>query len=353
MAFTAYQPNKISARRKIQNSDDHFDRFFAPYQNENQTTNQKKETTMNPLTHLKKTRILRIIFLSLGAIFALVTAAHAQNLYISTQIPGGSHVIYEYTPSGVQSTYTSGVTNPRGLAFDSIGNLFATTAHDAGPIEIGKVLKYNLRNHVSTFGSAAKFFFEGLAIDIAGNVYVLANDDTSPTGASTIFQFTPSGERIVFGSLPSQGWGLAFDSGGNLYAAQGPVNFGGDPTIYKFAPDGTRTVFAGPDKFATGEYPVGLAFDSDGNLFVSIETFGNPGADSIVYFTPTGVGSTFATGLTFPRGLAFDSSGNLFVAEANAIPDGDILKFPPGGGSPTVFASGFGRPEFLTFGPPR
>ena len=102
-----------------------------------------------------------------------------------------------------------------------------------------------------------------------------------------------------------------------------------------------------------GESPVGLAFDSSGNLFVSIETFSDPGADSIVYFTPMGVKNTFATGLTFPRGLAFDSSGNLFVAEANAIPDGDILKFPPGGGSPTVFASGFGRPEFLTFGPPR
>ena len=98
---------------------------------------------------------------------------------------------------------------------------------------------------------------------------------------------------------------------------------------------------------------MGLAFDSSGNLFVSIETFTDPGADSIVYFTPMGVKSTFATGLTFPRGLAFDSSGNLFVAEANAIPEGDILKFSPGGGSPTVFASGFGRPEFLTFGPPR
>ncbi len=98
---------------------------------------------------------------------------------------------------------------------------------------------------------------------------------------------------------------------------------------------------------------MGLAFDSSGNLFVSIETFSDPGADSIVYFTPMGVKSTFATDLTFPRGLAFDSSGRLFVAEANAIPDGRILWFPPGGGSPTVFASGFGRPEFLTFGPPR
>src|SRR5205823_12949971 len=163
--------------------------------NNNKPASTKKGTTMNPLTHFRKIRILPL--LSLGSIFALVTAAHAQNLYVSANVPGGSHVIFEYTLTGTQSTYATGLDNPRGLAFDSIGNLFATTAHEAGNIEIAKVLKFNLRNHVSTRGSAAKFFFEGLAIDIAGNVYVLANDDTSPTGASTIFEFTPSGERIV------------------------------------------------------------------------------------------------------------------------------------------------------------
>jgi len=303
---------------------------------------------MNLLTHFRKIRVLRNIFLSLSAILALAITAHAQNLYVSANAPGGNHKIFEFTPSGVQSIYASGLDNPRGLAFDRIGNLFVTTAHEAGHMEIGRVLKFNLRNHVSTAGSAAEFFFEGLAIDIAGNAYVMANDDTSPTLASTIFKFTPNGDRIMFGSLPSQGWGLAFDSAGNLYAADG-----GDQTIYEFAPNGTRTVFVGPSAFAEGESPVGVAFDSNGNLFVSIETFSDPGADSIVYFTPIGVKSTFATGLTFPRGLAFDSSGNLFVAEANAIPDGDILKFPPGGGPPTVFASGFGRPEFLAFGLPR
>jgi sugar lactone lactonase YvrE len=310
---------------------------------------KKERKTMKPLTHFKKTKVLRNIFLSLGAIFALVTAAHAQNLYVSAQFPG-SHKIFEFTPEGVQSTYASGLLFPRGLAFDSIGNLFAAETVVPGDrdLAIGRVLKFNLRNKVSTAGSAVNFFFEGLAVDIAGNAYVMANDQTSPTGASTIFKFTPDGERIVFGSVPSQGWGLAFDSAGNLYAADG-----GAQTIYKFAPNGTRTVFVGPSAFAEGESPVGLAFDSSGNLFVSIETFSDPGADSIVYFTPTGVESTVATGLTFPRGLAFDSSGNLFVAEANAIPDGDILRFPPGGGPPTVFASGFGRPEFLTFGPPR
>jgi DNA-binding beta-propeller fold protein YncE len=304
---------------------------------------------MNLLTHLKKIRILPL--LSLGAIFALVTATHAQNLYVSVQVRP-SHAILQFTPDGTPSTYASGLLFPRGLAFDSIGNLFAaeTVAPGFRDLLIGRVLKFNVRNHVSTVGSAVNFFFEGLAVDIAGNAYVMANDLTSPTGASTIFKFTPDGERIVFGSVPSQGWGLAFDSAGNLYAADG-----GAQTIYKFAPNGTRTLFAGPSEFNEGENPVGLAFDSSGNLFVSIETFSDPGADSIVYFTPMGVKNPFATGLTTPRGLAFDSSGNLFVAEAGVpeIPGGDILKFSPDGASRMVFASGFGRPEFLTFGPPR
>jgi DNA-binding beta-propeller fold protein YncE len=266
---------------------------------------KEKGKTMNPLTHFKKVQILRNLLLGLGVIFMLAITAHAQNLYVSAQRPGalGGHAILEFTPSGVQSTYASGLLFPRGLGFDSISNLFAahTVVPDDTDIEIGRVLKFNLRNKVSTVGSATHFFFEGLAIDIAGNAYVLANDDRSPTLASTIFKFTPSGERIIFGSIPGQGWGLAFDSAGNLYAADG-----GSQTIYKFAPNGTRTVFAGPTAFAPGAYPVGLAFDSSGNLFVSTECFCDPGNDTILKFT-AGVPSTFATGLTFPRGLAFEN----------------------------------------------
>jgi hypothetical protein len=298
---------------------------------------------MNPLTYFKRKRILPL--LSLGAIFGLAITAHAQDLYVSANYPGGDHKVFEFTPSGVQSIYASGLNNPRGVAFDSIGNLFATTAHDAGEIEIGKVLKFNLRNHVSTFGSAAKFFFEGLAIDIGGNVYVMADDDTSPAQAGTIFKFTPDGERLVFGSIPGQGFGLAFDSAGNLYAADA-----GDLAIYKFAPDGTRSIFVGPSAFAPETGPVGLAFDGANNLFVSTE--GDPGNDTVLAFTPNGIESTFAMGLNDPKGLAFDSPGNLFVAEANPPPTGDILKITPEG-IRTVFASDFGRPEFLTFGPPR
>ena len=309
-----------------------------------------------------KTKIFRNILLSLGAIFALVTTAPAQNLYVSANRPQslGGHAILEFTPDGTQSTYAAGLDNPRGLAFDSIGNLLVAHNPEPDNIVIGRALRFDLRNHVSTVGSAANFTFIGLAIDIAGNAYVMATDELSPTGAGTIFEFTPDGERIVFGSVPGTtpgnllqaSQGLVFDSAGNLYAADA-----GAQTIYKFAPDGTRNVFVGPNAFAPGAYPSGLTFDSSGNLFVSTECFApffcEPGSDTILKFAPTGAESTFAIGLTTPRGMAFDSLGNLFVAEANPIPDGDIKEFGPDGSFLKVFASGFGRPEYLTFGPPR
>jgi sugar lactone lactonase YvrE len=311
-----------------------------------------------------KTKIFLNIFLSLSAIFALAITAHAQNLYVTQ--PGK---ILEYTPSGVQSTFATGLSDAQGLAFDSIGNLFAAETvfpgHNEFHIEFGRVLKYNLNNQVSTFGTVSEgcaqfgsdVFLEGLATDVAGNAYVLATLDTEciDTAPGTIFEFTPSGERIVFGSVPgipnntSANFGLAFDGAGNLYATAT-----GAQTIYKFAPNGARTVFVGPSAFAPGTRPKGLTFDSSGNLFVSTECdLCAPGSDTILKFTPTGAESTCATGLTNPRGLAFDSSGNLFVAETNPAPDGDILEFATCGGTPTVFAPGLNRPRFLTFGPPR
>jgi DNA-binding beta-propeller fold protein YncE len=315
----------------------------------------EKEKIMNLLTHFRKILILPL--LSLGVIFALATSAHAQNLYISVNgAICGRHCsdvsgsISEYTPAGMQITIASGLARPRGLAFDSSGNLFAAVNYFAPPNQRhGRILKFPPLGHQSVLGNVALSIIEGLVTDSEGNTFAMAQSASRTIGdVSNIYKFAPDGTRTLFGSVGIGGFDLALDSAGNLYAAVAD-----EQTIYKFTTNGTRSVFAGPSEFAEGEFPVGLAFDSSGNLFVSIETFTDPGADSIVYFTPMGVKSTFATGLTTPRGLAFDGSGYLFVAESNPAPDGDILKFAPGGGAPTVFASGIDLPEFLAFGPPR
>lgn len=307
-----------------------------------------------------KTKILRNILLSLGVFFALAITAHAQNLYVSVngavcgfQCSDFTGSISEYTPTGMQSTFASSLPRPRGLAFDSSGNLFAAVTR-AGPprgFPNGRILKFPPLGQQSVLGNVAQSFLEKVVTDSGGNTFAIAQDAKLGLFApSTIYKFAPDGTRSIFGSIPGQGNGLAFDSAGNLFAADGGAA-GISPSIYKFTSHGTRTVFVGPSAFADGTGPIDLAFDSAGNLFVSTE--GDPGNDTILEFTPDGMESTFATGLTNPRGLAFKKSGNLFVVEENPAPDGDILKFAPGGGAPTVFASGIDSPEYLAFGPPR
>src|SRR5260370_24909500 len=91
------------------------------------------------------------------------------------------------------------------------------------------------------------------------------------------------GGCLVFVNIGlNSGEGLAFDSVGNLYAA----NFN---TIEKFTPGGVGSVFA-----STGlNGPFGLAFYSAGNLYAA-----NSGNNTIEKFTPVGFGSVFAyTGL--------------------------------------------------------
>lgn len=227
----------------------------------------------------------------------------------------------------------------------------------------GTIVKITPAGAKSTFASlSGNFWVQGLAFDSAGNLYAMAENQSDPNLASTIFKFTRNGVQSTFGTVPGQGFGLAFDSAGNLFAADAGLADTTGRTIWKFAPDGTRTVFADSSKFPTNNGPIGLAFDRFGNLFASTESgsFNDP-SNVVLKFTPTGVVSTFASGLAhYPRGLAFDSNNNLFVAEVGENPSnppgdpGDILRFQPNGRE-AVFASNIvpggdnSGPEFLVF----
>ena len=164
----------------------------------------------------------------------------------------------------------------------------------------------------------------------AQRTYASPGDLYESDGSGNIYEFTPGGTQSTFASGLNQPFGLAFDSGGNLFEAD---QF--SDNIYEFTPGGTRSTFA-----SGLNNPAGLAFNTAGNLFEADE-----GSGIIYEFTPGGTRSIFASGLTGPAGLAFDSAGNLFVAD---LPSGNIYEFTPGGGRST-FASGLDFPTGLAF----
>ena len=102
-----------------------------------------------------------------------------------------------------------------------------------------------------------------------------------------IYEFTPGGGQSTFASGVVSTYGLAFNSAGDLFAA----NFSGfGPSIYEFAPDGTESTFASGLISITG-----LAFNNAGNLFAA--EFG-PGGN-IYEFTPSGARKHFRLRVEF------------------------------------------------------
>jgi hypothetical protein len=173
----------------------------------------------------------------------------------------------------------------------------------------------------------------GVSFDSAGNLYTMSRD----TG--TVFKITPTGAVSIVADLPNlvSGYvGPHFDPiSGNLFVSRF-ANFSGNEVL-KVTGAGVVSVFA-----SGIPAPVGLTTDTTGNLFVS--SYHCPG--SIFRVTPGGVVSLFASGLCLPDGLAFGPGGDLFVGNRGT---NQIMHVPPTGGTATPFASGFGTPVAVTF----
>ena len=169
------------------------------------------------------------------------------------------------------------------------------------------------------------FFFAG-TYAFADDIYV------SLYSSGTILKFDSNGNQTVFASGLNRPYGLAFDSSGNLYVANG-----GDNTIEKIDTNGVGSLFATVDLSVLSD----LAFDGSGNLFVS-----NPLSNTIERISATRVVSVFAnTGLNKPTGLTFDNSGNLYVANSG---DNTIEKFDTNGVG-SVLITGLRTPNGLAF----
>jgi hypothetical protein len=206
------------------------------------------------------------------------------SLYVSA-IQG--QTIYKFDSSGSQFIFASGLslTRPSSLAFDRSGSLYVAKQWE------GTVEKFDSGGNQSVFASGLTIP-NWLALDDRGNLFVttMLTVSNGVTGG-IIEKFDSNGYGLLFASTGLSGgyWGLACDSGGNLYAATYA-----DGKILKFDSSGNQSVFA-----SGLNYPAGLAFDDRDNLYATIAADG-----AIAKFDPSGAATIVASGLDFPLGIA-------------------------------------------------
>jgi sugar lactone lactonase YvrE len=257
--------------------------------------------------------------------------------------------------SGDNGPATSAELNfPSGLAVDSAGNLYIA---DAGNNRIRKVSNGVITtvagDGTSGFSgdngpaiSAQLTFLSGLAVDSTGNLYIaegnlsiaegdggrirkVSNGVITTVAGNGTFGFSGDNSPAIIAQL-NRPAGVAVDSAGNLYIADlgnQRVRKVSNGVITTVAGNGTPGFSGdnGPATSAQLTFPAGLAVDSAGNLYIADGFNGRiRKVSNGVITTVAGNGRAGFSGdngpatsaqLSFPSGVAVDSAGNLYIAD--------------------------------------
>ena len=276
-----------------------------------------------PNNYTMMMKIFSRLLLAAGALATAFLASNARAAIGDVYETNEGNILIFRTVGTTPATFTTGLTNPKGLVFDGNGHLYVA---DPGK---GAILQITVPDATGITYINGLNSPTGVALDKAGFLYV------SEAGTGNILKFAPAPDKTktTFASNTGASSGLTFDSSGNLFAS----DFNGGK-IYKFTPDGTKTIFA------TGvNLPAGLAIDKTGNLFEA-----DSGSGTVNKFAPDGTKTSFATGLSRPYGLAFDVNGNLIVADNES---GATLRYTADGTKSVLFQSDFNTPAFVAVEP--
>jgi len=239
------------------------------------------------------------------------------------------------SPSATQSVGTGALTDPFGLAIDSVGNIwvsnyFANTVAEYSPQQL---VAGGTPTPTVTLSGSALDRPHGLAFDAQGNLWV-ANRTANTVVEYTVSQLQTGGSLTpavtLTAAAPSTGpTVLAFDIDGNLWVGNFYQSTLTEFTSGQLTSSGTPT--AAVTLSATSSHsiqgPFALAFDGNNTLWVAN---GAGGADTVVAFTSAQrsasgspvpavtiqlPGSNNTMNPALPAGLAFDNSGNLWVSD--------------------------------------
>ncbi|MGA3214002.1 MAG: choice-of-anchor tandem repeat GloVer-containing protein, partial [Terriglobales bacterium] len=308
----------------------------------------------------------------------------AGNLYGTTYTDNnalGFGTVFELTPTAsgpwnltTLYTFTGGADgrNPYStLIFDSLGNLYGTTAFGGGDADSGVVFKLTSSTSAPWTETVLYTFsggndggnpFAGVTFDASGNLYGTAEeggntDDCTGSGCGVVFMLTPAAsgpwtETVLYAFSGGADGGepmgnVIFDASGDLYgtAENGGVSDcdGTCGVVFKLAPatsaPWTESVLHTFTGGADGNFPLaGVIFDSSGNLYSTASEGGtSDGCDGpcfgvVFELTPTASGPWNETVLyTFTNsgdgnepeaGLVFDATGNLYGTTFGGGADG-------------------------------
>lgn len=292
-----------------------------------------------------KTSLIRLFSVLVISLAPFTAYANRGDLYVTDNTS-----IRVFQPNGTEHVFASGLLRPRGLAFDSFGNLFVATLDTAvRGDDRGQILRFASDGTMTVFASGAGLKSpEALAFDQFGNLYVTTvylgpsvfHSPLANAGEGRVLVISPSGDRRVLNLDPTtfhQNFGVAIDLQNDLFVSDNLQS-----GIYTIAADRRAR------SFIPMEAPIGLVFDSAGNLYVSLFL------GSVVRIAPDGTKTLIASGLGDLRGLAIDFDGNLFAASPFFAPDGDghnVIYKITSNGTVSIFAAGLNTPQFLAIEP--
>ncbi|MGZ3999881.1 MAG: NHL domain-containing protein [Mucilaginibacter sp.] len=286
------------------------------------------------------------------------------NIYVAD---AGNNQIKKITPAGIVSIFAgsgsigsadgTGVAasfdRPWGLTMDAQQNIFVADAGNSKIREItpsGKVSTVaGNGNKGSNDGSALSATFNnpaGVAVDAAGNLYIVDSDNNKIRKISTNGVVSTFAGNGTFSSLDGNGIAAGFynphgiainNSTGYLYVADG------NNRIRMISPTADVTTFAGFNSgnndgagtAASFYFPISIAIDAPGNLYVADNSNNQVRKVDVSGFVTTiagngAQGSIDATGknarFNGPTGIALDPFGNLYVTDS---PDDKIRKITP------------------------
>jgi sugar lactone lactonase YvrE len=243
---------------------------------------------------------------------------------------------------------------PSGVVVDSLGNLYIADSYNA------RIRKVNPSGIISTFAGTGTSGYSGdggqavnaklnsprgLALDLAGNLYVVDSGNStvrkiSPAGIITTVAGNGTAGFLGDGGAANaaelnQPYGVAVDASGNVYIAD-YYNY----RIRKVTPAGIITTIAGtgtygftgdggPATSATMTYPISITVDTAGNVYFGdyynyrvrkISTGGTIStyAGNSYGFGGDGSSATASTAkISYPTSVAIDAAGNLYIGDGS------------------------------------